>query len=40
LTVTTTLPLVAPVGTATVMLVALQLVGAAATPAKATVLLP
>lgn len=40
LTVTTTLPVVAPPGTGTTMLVALQLVGVAATPLKLTVLLP
>ncbi len=40
LTVTTTLPVVAPVGTVTVMDVALQLVAVAAVPLKATVLLP
>src|SRR5215472_17166866 len=39
-TVTTTLPLVAPVGTGTTMLVALQLVGVAATPLNETVLVP
>jgi hypothetical protein len=39
-TVTTTLPDVAALGTGTVMLVALQFVGVAATPLKATVLLP
>jgi hypothetical protein len=39
-TVTTTAPLVAPVGTVTVMLVALQFVGVAATPLRVTVLLP
>src|SRR4029077_10662630 len=39
-TVTTTLPVVAPAGTGVVMLVALQLVGAAATPLNATVLVP
>lgn len=39
-TVTTTLPVVAPEGTGTAMLVALQLVGAAAIPLKVTVLLP
>jgi hypothetical protein len=39
-TVTTTLPEVAPLGTGTVMLVALQLVGDAAVPLKVTVLVP
>ena len=39
-TVTTTLPVVAPLGTGTTMLVALQLVGFAATPLKLTVLAP
>src|SRR6266853_1208073 len=39
-TVTTTLPVVAPAGTATTMLVALQLVGVAGVPLKLTVLLP
>src|SRR5256885_316880 len=39
-TVTTTLPVVAPVGTGATMLVALQLVGAAATPLNFTVLVP
>jgi hypothetical protein len=39
-TVTTTLPLVAPAGTGTVMLVALQLVGVAEAPLKVTVLVP
>src|SRR5207249_1336529 len=39
-TVTTTLPLVAPLGTATRMLVSLQLAGVAAVPLKATVLAP
>src|SRR6266567_1686375 len=39
-TVTTTLPVVAPVGTGTAMLVALQPVGAAAVPLKVTVLAP
>jgi hypothetical protein len=39
-TVTTTLPVVAPVGTGTAMLVADQLVGVAAVPLKVTVLLP
>jgi len=40
LTVTTTLPVVAPFGTATTMLVALQLVGVAAVPLRVTVLDP
>src|SRR5262245_44089678 len=39
-TVTTTLPLVAPAGTGTTMLVALQLVGVAAVPPNVTVLVP
>jgi hypothetical protein len=39
-TVTTTLPVVAPLGTVTVMLVALQLVAVAATPLNFTVLVP
>jgi hypothetical protein len=39
-TVTTTFPVVAPVGTGTLMLVALQLVGVAATPLNVTVLVP
>src|SRR6266568_2512889 len=39
-TVTTTLPVVAPVGTGTTMLVALQLVGVAAMPLNVTVLDP
>jgi hypothetical protein len=39
-TVTTTVPLVAPLGTGTTMLVALQLVGVAATPLNETVLAP
>jgi hypothetical protein len=39
-TVTTTLPLVAPLGTGTTMLVMLQLVGVADTPLKVTVLAP
>src|SRR6267378_2617410 len=39
-TVTTTLPVVAPVGTGTTMLVALQLVGVAAVPLNVTVLVP
>ena len=37
-TVTTTFPVVAPLGTGTTMLVALQLVGVAAVPLKVTVL--
>ena len=37
-TVTTTLPVVAPLGTGTVMLVALQLVGVPAVPLNFTVL--
>lgn len=40
LAVTTKLPVVAPVGTGAMMLVALQLVGTAAVPLKATVLVP
>src|SRR6266403_295729 len=40
LTVTTTLPVVAPVGTGTTMLVADQLVGVAAVPLNVTVLVP
>jgi hypothetical protein len=40
LTVTTTSPLVAPVGTGTTMLVALQLVGVAAVPWKVMLLEP
>jgi len=40
LTVTTTLPVVAPVGTGATIDVALQLVGVAAVPLKVTVLLP
>lgn len=40
LTVTTTLPDVAPLGTGAMMLVALQLVGVADTPLKVTVLVP
>lgn len=40
LTVTTTFPLVAPLGTGTAMLVALQLVGVAAVPLNVTVLDP
>ena len=39
-TVTTTFPVVAPLGTATVMLVALQIVGVPATPLKVAVLVP
>jgi len=39
-TVTTTLPVVAPDGTGTVMLVSLQLVGVAVAPLKVTVLVP
>jgi hypothetical protein len=39
-TVTTTLPVVAPVGTGTTMLIALQLVGLPAVPLKVTVLVP
>jgi hypothetical protein len=39
-TVTTTLPVVVPVGTGAVMLVALQLVGVPAVPLKVTVLAP
>lgn len=39
-TLTTTLPLVAPLGTGTTMLEALQLVGVAATPLNETVLVP
>jgi len=39
-TITTTLPVVAALGTGTVTLVLLQLVGVAAAPAKSTVLLP
>ena len=39
-TVTTTLPVVAPVGTGATMLVELQLVGVAAVPLNATVLVP
>src|SRR5213594_4178173 len=39
-TVTTTFPVVAPAGTGTTMLVALQLVGAAAVPLNVTVLVP
>jgi len=39
-TLTTTLPVVAPLGTATTMLVALQLVGVAEVPLNVTVLVP
>jgi hypothetical protein len=39
-TVTTTFPVVAPVGTGTTMLVALQLVGVPVVPLKLTVLVP
>ncbi len=39
-TVTTTFPVVAPLGTGTPMLVALQLVGVAAVPLNRTVLVP
>src|SRR6266567_4952732 len=39
-TVTTTFPVVAPLGTAATMLVALQLVGVAAAPLNVTVLVP
>ena len=39
-TVTTTLPVVAPVGTGTTIVASFQLVGVAATPLKAMVLLP
>src|SRR5436309_9382884 len=39
-TVTTTLPVVAPLGTGTAMLVALQLVGVPAVPLNLTVLVP
>src|SRR5947209_2406324 len=39
-TVTTTLPVDAPLGTGTMMLVALQLVGAAVVPLNVTVLVP
>src|SRR5215469_11572862 len=39
-TVTTTLPVLAPVGTGTTMLVALQLVGVAGVPLNVTVLVP
>jgi hypothetical protein len=38
--VTTTLPVVVPVGTVATMLVALQLVGAAVVPLKVTLLVP
>lgn len=40
LTVTTTLPVVAPFGTGAVMLPALQLVGIAVMPLKLTILVP
>src|SRR5437667_12909924 len=40
LTVTTTFPVVAPAGTGTTMLVALQLVGVAGVPLNVTVLVP
>jgi len=40
LTVTTTFPVVAPAGTGTTMLVALQLVGVADVPLNVTVLVP
>lgn len=40
LTVTTTLPLVAPLGTGTAMLLSPQLVGVAAVPLNVTVLVP
>ena len=40
LTVTTTLPVVAPFGTGTTILVAVQLVGFAAVPLNVTVLVP
>ena len=40
LAVTTTLPVVAPVGTGATILVSLQVVGAAATPLNVIVLLP
>jgi hypothetical protein len=40
LTITTTLPVVAPVGTLATMLLALQLTGVAAIPLKVTVLVP
>jgi hypothetical protein len=39
-TVTTTAPVVAPLGTGTTMLLALQLVGVPAVPLKVTVLVP
>jgi hypothetical protein len=39
-TVTTTFPVVAPVGTGTAMLLSLQLVGVAVVPLKVTVLVP
>jgi hypothetical protein len=39
-TVTTTFPVVAPVGTGTTMLVGLQLVGVPAVPLNVTVLVP
>jgi hypothetical protein len=39
-TVTTTLPVLAPLGTGTAILVALQLVGVAAVPLNVTVLVP
>jgi hypothetical protein len=39
-TFTTTFPVVAPLGTATVMIVALQLVGVPAIPLNVTVLVP
>jgi hypothetical protein len=39
-TVTTTLPVVAPAGTGTTMLLADQVVGVAAVPLKVTVLVP
>jgi hypothetical protein len=39
-TVTSTLPVVAPVGTGTTMVVAFQLVGVAAVPLNVTVLAP
>jgi hypothetical protein len=39
-TVTTTFPVVAPIGTGTTIAVALQLVGVAAVPLKVTVLVP
>ena len=40
LTVTTTLPVIAPVGTVVPMLVVLQVVGVAAVPLNVTVLVP